>query len=211
MLTFSADGALLASGGSDLAVLLWDLHDRARPSRIGPPLTGNTGIYVWAAAFTPDGRTLATGSDANVVLWDLDNPQRPQPLGLPLTVEFVMDLAFSPNGGRLAVGVGAQDPSVSLWDLTDRAQPRRLGGPLDRASAPVSFSADGHTLFTGGRDNAAGVFDLVPLDELRADPLRAACAASAPHSPKKPGPFARLTSNTETPAPVDDPPVDRRG
>lgn len=174
-LSFAADGAFLASGSGDLTVLLWDLHDRARPRRIGPPLTGHTGIFIAAAAFAPDGRTLVTGSDREILLWDLSDPQLPRPLGLPLTVRFGRALAFSPDGGLLAAG--GNDKSVTLWDMTDRTEPRPLGGALAGVSAPLAFSSDGRTLLARGPDDkAVSLRDLVPLEELRADPVRAACA-----------------------------------
>jgi WD40 repeat protein len=174
MLTFSADGTLLASGGSERAVLLWDVRDRARPSRIAPPLTGNTGLYIWSAAFAPDGRTLATGGDDNLLLWDLSEPQRPQPLGIPLTLGLVLGVAFSPDGGLLAVA--SKERPVELWDLTDRTQPRQLGGQLARTATPLAFATDGRTLITGGPGTGLTLLDLVPLADLRADPLQAACA-----------------------------------
>lgn len=60
---------------------LWDLADRNRP-RLQNWLTGYAGS-VYAVAFAPDGRTLATGSrDGKVMLWDLAklNDLRDRPL-----------------------------------------------------------------------------------------------------------------------------------
>ncbi len=67
---FSPDGRLLASGGGDKRVRLWD----PASGKQRRTLTGHTG---WAncVAFSPDGRLLASGGmDKMVRLWDLTRP-----------------------------------------------------------------------------------------------------------------------------------------
>jgi WD40 repeat protein len=68
-LAFSADGSLLASGGSDRNVLLWDVPTH---EQLGAAFTGHAGT-VRGLSFSPDGRMLASGGeDSNLLLWDLD-------------------------------------------------------------------------------------------------------------------------------------------
>src|SRR5262249_7107976 len=70
---------------------------------------------VFAVAFHPDGKRLATGGhDRAVWLWDLARGE--EVARLPGHTSFVWSLAFSPDGKTLASGSG--DATVRLWDTT---------------------------------------------------------------------------------------------
>lgn len=102
----------------------------------------------YAAAFSPDGRTVAAaGADHIVWVWKTATGDVIHKLaGHAATIR---DLAFSPDGRRLAT-VG--DDCVGLvWDTTTGEQIATLSGH-ERPLTTVAFSADGNFIATGGND-----------------------------------------------------------
>ena len=98
-MSFSPDGRLLASGGDDGTVRLWD-PDTGEP--VGGPLTGHSD-GVSAVAFRPDGKALASGGWDDSVrlwrpLWDLEEALR---LAAPYVTQAQVR-SYAPSGWKLA-------------------------------------------------------------------------------------------------------------
>jgi tRNA A-37 threonylcarbamoyl transferase component Bud32 len=108
-LTYSPNGRLLASGGADGVIKLWDVAT----GKDQGTLEGHKGA-VESLAFSPDGKTLASASaDGTVRLWGVVSGK--EKASLPGHPRGTGAVAFSPDGKTLAAG--EFDGTVRLWDL----------------------------------------------------------------------------------------------
>lgn len=174
---FSPNRQIMAAGGEDSTIRLWNTTDEGHPKPIGHPLTGHTNT-VFSVAFSPDGRILASsGGDKTIRLWNVTNPNRVKLWSPPITgpTNTVYSLAFSPNGQILAAG--SADDTIRLWDVADPRHPVSIGLPLRGPTnyvESVVFSPDGRLLAAGSADQAVRLWSVAsPRHPIRlGKPLR---------------------------------------
>ncbi|MFI9818001.1 nSTAND1 domain-containing NTPase [Saccharothrix variisporea] len=114
-LAVADDGRLVAVGGADRTVELWDLADPARPVRLAAVEHTDT---VTAVAFSEGGRMLATaGVDRATTLWDLTDRAGPVKIAaLEGHAGAVSSVGF-PAGGRAVLTTA--DGTARLVDVSD--------------------------------------------------------------------------------------------
>lgn len=108
-----------------------------------------------AAAFSPDGKTIAASNRDGFSLWDAETGAM---------TKFVADkeagygfgIAFSPDGRRIAGAQGSK--SGIVWDAQSGRRLLDLRGHTDIVDA-VAYSRDGKFIATGGWDHDVRVWD----------------------------------------------------
>lgn len=138
-------GRLMASGGSDGTLRLWDVAHRRQVAVLehGPDAIN-------AVAMSPDGRIVAAGgADGIVRLYDVRSRKR---IGsLTPSGDKVMSAAFAPSGDRLATVT--LDGVLTWWDVASLRRTRTVHLPQDLWS--IAYAPDGSDVAVGGEESGA--------------------------------------------------------
>jgi len=144
-LGFSPDGRTLAV--SVRFTTTW-LLDAANGQPKGHLMTTTGFAEVFATAFSPDGRMLATGGDGGTIkLWQVETGRLYTTLKGDTSTIYAV--AFSADGRTVATG--GEDKTVRLWDAATGQERMALGGLSDRITS-VAFSPDDNVLAAGSVD-----------------------------------------------------------
>src|SRR5262249_24408385 len=147
----SPEGKKLAWGNASTKVKVWEIGSDKPPVTLDGHTAG-----IQYAAFSPDGKLLATGSDKELLLWDANKLELVKKFDTPAGW-----LAFEPDGKALLTathGPRGPIPILTRWDLaTSRSQllllPNRgIGGT---GHTVYHLGSDGKALFSLINDGAA--------------------------------------------------------
>jgi WD40 repeat protein len=155
---FSPDGKMIATGGRNGSVILWD-----RPARKERVRLSGHKKTIHSLSFSPDSKILASASgDKTINIWDTESGKL---LGtLSGSLFEVFSLSFSPDGKTLASGAG--DDFIRIWDYRGLKQLKVLRGHI-YAIHTVSFSPDGKFLAAGCYDDTISLWDGMDFKKLR--------------------------------------------
>jgi WD40 repeat protein len=156
---WSPDGTRLASASADKTVKVWDALFEAELGTFKGP-TGT----VEAIAWSPDGTRLASAAGVlagqknrffgEVMIWPAEAGQGVR--SLPGHMGSVQDVAFSPDGSRLASA--SEDTTVKVWEARSGKQVRTLRGHTSWVLG-VGWSPDGTRLASASGDGTVKLWD----------------------------------------------------
>ncbi|MBP3954850.1 hypothetical protein J8F10_06080 [Gemmata sp. G18] len=145
---FSPDGKLLASGGYDYTLNVWEV---ATGKRLWT--APEQGYYVTSVAFSPDGKTLAsTAQVKSAQLWEATTGKKL--LSLDGHTDVIQSLCFAPDGKTVATA--SHDRSVRLWDPTTGKERYQFKQHQQKVYC-VAFAPDGKTIASADSADIAGV------------------------------------------------------
>ncbi len=150
----------IASASEDQTVQVWDAATGSNPIIY----RGHTD-YVFAVAWSPDGKLIASGGrDKTVQVWPVPQGAQvvdPAAEGNVFTYRGhttnVSTVAWSPDGKRIASG--AWDNTVQVWEPTPESNTLTYKGHMSFVNT-VAWSPDGKRIASGAWDNTVQVWDV---------------------------------------------------
>jgi WD40 repeat protein/tetratricopeptide (TPR) repeat protein len=154
---FSPDGNTVLSTSEDRSLRLWDAAI-GREQRV---LLDDDYEYISAAAFHPDGKTIAFNIDnaGTIVLWDLETWGETR--RLRGHTGWSSNLKFSADGKYLlSAGV---DMKILLWEVASGDLIHKYEQGHDGAVTSVAFAPDGRSFVSGAHDSTVIRWSIDPV------------------------------------------------
>jgi hypothetical protein len=189
-IAFSPDSRLVASGGREHVIHVWDVGNGKEVLQI-KDVPGQIQVL----CFSPDGTSLACGTypeglvtaKSALHLWDLASGK--ERCVFDMHFSYVTGLAFSPDGKVIAVGDRNRGEGclVRLWDTATGSELCRHTGHREDVCA-IAFSPHGKLVATGTgsigqKDNSVHVWEAATGRSIRQFEGHHSCVGSVAFSP----------------------------
>mgnify|MGYP001793488190 CR=1 FL=1 len=154
---FSPDGNILATGGYDNTIKLWN-----QESKFDTPLTLKTCGPVTSLSFSLNNKTIASACNNQIQIW---NREAKSIIPNQLNSNFdgtVFKISFSPDGKEIAA-VERGTENVSLCNINSNDCKQLNNKDEDSKDEVevrnVKFTPDGNKIITAGKDNTAKIWN----------------------------------------------------
>ena len=173
---FSPNGTILATGGGNGTVKLWDVATCQRTAVLDDTAATQ---YVFSLAFTSDGKILAAAAgDGTVKLWDVASLRRIATL--PATPGGATYSASISSVGNL-LATGGSDGIARLWRATTGQKIAAI--PTGSAVGSLALSPNGKVLAVGGADGNDRLWDTASRKRIAVFPGKQGHVFSVAFSP----------------------------
>jgi WD40 repeat protein/tRNA A-37 threonylcarbamoyl transferase component Bud32 len=156
-LAFSADGRLMATGGSRGSIRVWNTGDWQEAAH----WQGDANGVPWLV-FSPDGQGLAGSRGGQAFVWAARTGRALATLGTEGDAAILCGI-FSPQKNILALG--SKDGVLCFWNPRDGSV-QRLAGRHQHRVTSLAFAPDGKTLASGSWDHTVRVWNVRTRREL---------------------------------------------
>ncbi|RFN50746.1 hypothetical protein FIE12Z_4984 [Fusarium flagelliforme] len=148
----SPDNQLVASGGNDRTVRIWDRTTGLCRHTLGP----HDG-KIWCITFLSDGQSLAAASKT-ITIWNTKTELCLQTLEVYNYNDSFKSMASSPNSQYLAIGF--DNGTIQIWNPNTGKCLKTLNKGHSTLVRSVAFSPDSQRLVSGADDSMVKVWDM---------------------------------------------------